>query len=314
MPRDEGQMPGNRKGKQNGEAAPSPGLAEEKIRERNQRKILKAATEIFSRKGFDGTRIAEIAERSGLPKANVYYYFASKEDIYTAAISHLIESWDKALEHISPEREPADALGAYVRAKLEYSRRNAAESRLFANEIIRGARFLNRKNRKHMQEVTERHAEVVDHWIAQGRLKTVDARHLFIMLWAATQFYGDFEPLVCDALNKTKLAVSDFDAAAETITRVVLDGLIEPGERPEIETGHAAKIGSDDVTGTSASGAGVLAGQLASAPLAGPVLAEGGHCDRSTQPSQANGRRANRPEAAPLRPIRRRWQIRRSPR
>ena len=47
---------------------------------------MKAATEIFARKGFDGTRIAEIAERSGLPKANVYYYFTSKEEIYTAVL------------------------------------------------------------------------------------------------------------------------------------------------------------------------------------------------------------------------------------
>lgn len=202
------------------------GVAEERIRERNQRKILKAAIEVFSRKGFDGTRIAEIAEGSGLPKANVYYYFASKEEIYTAVITHLIQSWDDALEHISPERDPAEALGAYVKAKLDYTRRNAAESRLFANEIIRGARFLTRKNRRHMQDVTKRHSKVIEGWIAAGRLKPVDPRHLFIMLWAATQFYADFEPLACDALDKPKLRASDFDAAAETITRTVLRGLV----------------------------------------------------------------------------------------
>ncbi|MGO4841980.1 TetR family transcriptional regulator, partial [Rhizobiaceae sp. 2RAB30] len=37
---------------------------EERIRARNEAKILKAAVELFSRKGFDGTRIAEIAEAS----------------------------------------------------------------------------------------------------------------------------------------------------------------------------------------------------------------------------------------------------------
>lgn len=204
------------------------GGADERIRERNQRKILKAAIEIFSRKGFDGTRITEIAERSGLPKANVYYYFASKEEIYTAVIAHLIQGWDEALKHISSDRDPAEALTAYVRAKLDYTRRNAAESRLFANEIIRGARFLTRKNRIHMQDVTNRHAKVIEGWIAEGRLKPVDARHLFIMLWAATQFYADFEPLACDALDKPKLKPADFDAAAETIARTVLHGLVRP--------------------------------------------------------------------------------------
>ena len=97
---------------------------EDRIRERNRRLIIKAGIEVFSRKGFDGARIAEIAEASGLPKANVYYYFASKEEIYTAIIAHLIAGWDDALKYISPEREPAEAFRLYIRAKLEYTRKN----------------------------------------------------------------------------------------------------------------------------------------------------------------------------------------------
>src|SRR6478672_3691271 len=117
---------------------------EDRIRERNRRLIIKAGIEVFSRKGFDGARIAEIAEASGLPKANVYYYFSSKEEIYTAIIAHLIRGWDDALKQLSPEREPAEAFEAYIRSKLEYTRKNITESRLFANEIIQGARFLKR--------------------------------------------------------------------------------------------------------------------------------------------------------------------------
>ena len=83
---------------------------EERIRARNQRLILKAAIEVFSKKGFDGTPISEIAEKSGLPKANVYYYFETKEAIYRAVIAHLIQGWDDALTHIRPDAEPRMAL------------------------------------------------------------------------------------------------------------------------------------------------------------------------------------------------------------
>jgi TetR/AcrR family transcriptional regulator len=198
---------------------------EERIRTRNERQILKAATIVFSRKGFDGTRIAEIAKQAGLPKANVYYYFSSKEDIYAAAIAQLIQGWDDALEHISRDREPIESLEAYVRAKLDYSRRNGEESRMLAAEILRGARFLSRKDRNHMRLVTRRHAEVIEHWIASGKIRAVDPRHLFIMLWSATQFYADFEPLVCDALEVRRLAASDYESAARTIVQTVLRGL-----------------------------------------------------------------------------------------
>lgn len=199
---------------------------DEKIRARNIRLILKAATGVFSRKGFDGTRIAEIAEIAGMPKANIYYYFSSKEEIYSAIIARLIAGWDDALANIRADREPADAFRAYIRAKLDYTRRNPEESRLFASEIIQGARFLNKKDRAHMRLATDRHVAVVEQWIAEGRMAAVDPRHLFIMLWSATQFYGDFEPLACDALGRRKLTSADYDLAAETIARSLLGGII----------------------------------------------------------------------------------------
>jgi TetR/AcrR family transcriptional regulator len=206
-------------------AKPAEKGGEERIRALNIRKIMKAATIVFSRRGFDGARIVEIAERAGLPKANVYYYFGSKEEIYDAVIAHLIQGWDDALKHISLDRDPIASLEAYVRAKLDYSRRNVEESRVFAAEILRGGQFLSRKDRDHMRVVTRRHAEIVDQWIASGKLRPVDPRHLFIILWSATQFYADFETLACDALESRHIKISDYEAAARTIVQTVLRGL-----------------------------------------------------------------------------------------
>lgn len=200
-------------------AAPEP-----RIRARNEEKILRAAVGLFADKSFHGTHIKEIARVSGLPKTNVYYYFPTKESIYTAVIERLIEGWDRAFEHIVPEREPREAIAAYIRAKLEYSRRHATESRFFANEILRGAQFLERRQRQHIREVTDRRAHVVEEWIRRGQMTPVDPRHFFIMLWSATEFYADYGAMAADVLEKRRLTRKDFDAAAETITRVILDG------------------------------------------------------------------------------------------
>ena len=194
------------------------------IRARNEEKILSAAVGLFADKSFHGTHIKEIARVSGLPKTNVYYYFPTKESIYAAVIERLIEGWDRAFEHIVPEHEPRDAIAAYIRAKLDYSRRHATESRFFANEILRGAQFLERRQRQHIREVTDRRAHVVEEWIRRGQMAPVDPRHFFIMLWSATQFYADFGMLAADVLNRRRLTRTDFDAAAETMIRVILDG------------------------------------------------------------------------------------------
>lgn len=199
-----------------------------RIRARNEERILRAAVGLFADKGFHGTHIKEIARVCGLPKTNVYYYFPTKESIYSAVIERLIEGWDRAFEHIVPEREPRDAIAAYIRAKLEYSRRHATESRFFANEILRGAQFLERRQRQHIRAVTDQRAHVVEEWIKRGHMAPVDPRHFFIMLWSATQFYADFGMLAADVLGRRRLTSTDFDAAAETMTKVILDGCCGP--------------------------------------------------------------------------------------
>ena len=203
--------------------------AEAGIRARNKARILTAAVQLFAAKGFDGTRLSEIAEDCGLPRANLYYYFSSKEGIYTALIERVIEGWDRAFQHISSDREPGEAVEAYVRAKLEYSRTHPVESRFFANEILRGAGFLTNRHRQHMREVTELRADVVRQWIRQGKLSPVDPYHFFIMLWSATQFYADYGQLAADIINRKRLTTKDFAEAAETISGIVIDGCVRNG-------------------------------------------------------------------------------------
>jgi TetR/AcrR family transcriptional regulator len=204
--------------------ARKPVEAEQRVGARNRARILRAALKIFSAKGYDGTRIAEIAEQAGLPKANVYYYFASKEAIYRAIIEDLIQGWNVALTCIDPAKEPAEAIAAYVAAKLAYSRQHPAESKIFANEVIRGARFLSRGDISRMQAITRAKGAVIEGWIAQGKMRPVDPRHFFILLWSTTQFYAEFDPMARMALETGRLDAADYADAAAAITDIVLHG------------------------------------------------------------------------------------------
>jgi len=197
---------------------------EARIRAENKARILKAAVHLFATKGFDGTRLIEIANLCGLPRPNLYYYFVSKEGIYTALIEQVIEGWDKAFEHIRPDREPREAIEAYVRTKLEYSRTHPVESRFFASEILRGAKFLTQRHRKHIKEVTDLRANVIKQWVDQGKISPVDPYHFFIILWSSTQFYADYGSLAAGIIRKQKLLRKDFTVAAETISGIVLNG------------------------------------------------------------------------------------------
>ena len=198
--------------------------SDRRVGDRNRARILEAAVEVFAIRGYDGARIAEIAERSQLPKANVYYYFRTKRAIYETIIGNLVTDWDAALAQLDAARDPGEALSSYIRAKLEFSRKRTAQSRMFANEVVHGGRFLSRTVRRHMHAATAEKAKVFQSWIKAGLMDPVDPLHLFILLWGATQFYADFGVMAKNGLGVQRLTSAHFDAAAETVAQIVLKG------------------------------------------------------------------------------------------
>lgn len=53
-------------------------------------RILEAAEEVFARYGYEGARMEQVAERAGVEKANIYYYFKGKEQLYRALMESVL--------------------------------------------------------------------------------------------------------------------------------------------------------------------------------------------------------------------------------
>ena len=66
-----------------GSAAPAP---KSRDADRSQQALLRAARDEFARHGLAGARVDRIALRAGLNKRLIYYYFASKDDLFLAVL------------------------------------------------------------------------------------------------------------------------------------------------------------------------------------------------------------------------------------
>lgn len=55
-------------------------------------RILNAAIELFSQKGYDAARVSDIADAANVNKALIYYYFKSKQDILDCMVESLLEN------------------------------------------------------------------------------------------------------------------------------------------------------------------------------------------------------------------------------
>jgi len=186
-----------------------------------EEQILEAALEVFSRNGFRGSTIDQIAEAAEMSKPNLLYYFRTKETIHRMLIDRLLETWLAPLREIDPDGEPLEEIRSYVQRKLEMARDYPRESRLFANEVLQGAPRI-QDEMKDLKVLVKQKAGIIRGWSRAGKLADCDPYHLIFSIWATTQHYADFDVQVRAILGKRG---DRFEDAARYLDQLFLNGL-----------------------------------------------------------------------------------------
>ena len=77
--------------------------------ELSRERILDAATEIAAERGYEGTSIALVSAKCGLPASSIYWHFKNKDDLIAAVIERSFADWLKAWQ-VPDEGAPRDRL------------------------------------------------------------------------------------------------------------------------------------------------------------------------------------------------------------
>ena len=186
--------------------------------------IITAAERVFAGAGFGGATMAAIAMAAGLPKPNLHYYFGSKKALYRAVLERTLREWLEPADSIVADAEPRAALERYIREKMRQSFARPYASRVWANELLHGAPELHGTLVRTLRPLMRRKAAVIDHWIAEGRMASLDSTHLFFTIWAATQTYADFEVQICAVLGRASLDAEAQAKATQHVVSLVLRG------------------------------------------------------------------------------------------
>lgn len=192
-----------------------------RIQQKNRSAILTAALDIFSKFGFRGSTLDQIAEASGLSKPNVLYYFKSKEAIYTVLLERQLATWLDPLKALDPKGDPITEILAYTQRKLDLSRDFPRESRLFANEIIQGAPRIGNALSGELKTLVDDVAEVILGWIDAGLIRPIDPHHLIFSIWSMTQHYADFDVQVRAVLDNDDPYPTAAEHLKQLITRIL---------------------------------------------------------------------------------------------
>ena len=106
----------------------------------SRRAILAAARTEFSAHGLSGGRVLRIAERAGVNKQLIYYYFGSKDDLYRAALESVyaeIRALERGLK--LGDLPPDEAMAALIRFSFDYLARHPDFIGMLNHENAHGA-------------------------------------------------------------------------------------------------------------------------------------------------------------------------------
>ncbi len=198
-----------------------------------RRKILSAARSEFVAKGLAGSRTAAISELASVNKALINYYFGTKEQLYIAALSEVINELIAALhsEVLSlPDDAPLDEmLSHFVGVYLRVIDERQDFFRLFVREVADGFPVLGNEAEKiipGMGVVFGKLIAKVNDEARAGNIRSVDPVHLCmnVMGMSFATFLGRAPiGIMMNSIGLTELFDKEFmDRRRDVIVETVL--------------------------------------------------------------------------------------------
>ncbi len=201
------------------------GNSKSAVRRHNEEAILKAAESVFAESGFRGATTGQIAERAGIPKPNLHYYYPTKESLYRRVVENIFNVWLQAANSFDDCDDPEEALTRYISTKMDISRSHPNGSKVWANEILHGAPVIQDYLETTLRSWTDGRIAVIEKWIQQGRMRPVNPRYLLYMIWSCTQHYADFNHQIDTLNHSVPLSDEQFAEAKEQVVDIILNGV-----------------------------------------------------------------------------------------
>jgi AcrR family transcriptional regulator len=182
----------------------------------SKQKIMKAAMDVFSRKGYAKASIREIARTAGISIGGVYLYFRNKEELYRSLISERMLDIGSKTETIAGNTQSApEALSHFLSMHLE----NALKHKEFILLHIRehGFTFGVQEKQKFFRKQRELIRQIVQRGIASGEFRRCDPEDM------ATMIMGSLRGIVLSvALD------DDVHISPQLMREFILQGLLSP--------------------------------------------------------------------------------------
>lgn len=155
--------------------------------------ILRAATKVFAKSGYDGGRIEAISKAAKSYDRMIYYYFGSKEGLFIAVLEDTYRRFNEAEQALALDvQQPQRALEQVIRFVWGYYQQHPEFITLLNTENLHRGRHLAKspKAREYSSPVIAITDLVLQSGVSQGVFRPgLAARDVYLMIAAMAYFY-----------------------------------------------------------------------------------------------------------------------------
>lgn len=190
--------------------------------------ILNAAKDIFIKKGYSAARTQEIADKAGVNKAAIHYYFSNKENLFKIVFQEtFIQMFEGINIIINDKRSFVDKIEDFVNLYISFIKKNTLIIPFIISEInmnpIKFSEFIEKVSAFLNKE--KLFSQIKDD-IQKGKIKDISPFHLFVNIISLCVYPFLVRPIVSGLLNNKKNFIDKFyNERKKEITKFIFDAV-----------------------------------------------------------------------------------------
>ena len=175
--------------------------------ENTQNQILDAAKTVFQSKGMNGARMQEIADKAGINKAMLHYYYRSKQLLFEAVFKNAFSLLAPQLNSIlNDDSSVEDKIISFTSNYISFMMKHPYLPNFIIQELNRNEDFILKLKENTGFPNLEKFRVIVDNEVEQGIIRPIDANQLFTNIISLNLFPFVGKPLIKAFMNMEETA------------------------------------------------------------------------------------------------------------
>lgn len=165
--------------------------------ERTRKLLIDAAEHVFAERGFSATRLEDVAERVGIRRASIVYYFRDKRALYDAVLADIFAELSARLQtSIAAKESLRERIEAAVTTWVDYAGSRPSFARILLREVADVAPGREPAIVQYARPMLARFGAHIAEGQKEGLILPIDPIHFVSTVVGATVFFVAATPLL----------------------------------------------------------------------------------------------------------------------